>query len=245
MLAEKIEKIDELLQKISGRRPLLLGEKRELQKSLLVEFTYNSNAIEGNTLTRSETKIILEDGLTVGGKTIRELDEARNHNKCFSYLEKFLKEKREIDEQVILDLHYLVLQNIDEEHAGKYRTVQVFISGDTGLPPKASDLPQEMSAFFEWYNESKNVLHPVDLAAQFHYKLVKIHPFIDGNGRLVRLCVNLILMSKGYLMVIIPMVRRAEYISALNSSAKREVFEWFFADITLVNMQDYWRMIEE
>jgi Fic family protein len=239
-----LKKIDSLLARIQKRRPLSQGEKRELQKALLVEFTYNSNAIEGNTLTRSETKIVLEDGLTIGGKTIRELDETRNHGKCFEYLEKFLAEKKEIDEQVILDLHALVLRSIDDENAGKYRSIQVFISGDNKLPSKSSEISKEMQNFLAWYIKNKDILHPVELAAKFHYKLVKIHPFIDGNGRLVRLCINLILMAKGYPMIIIPMVRRAEYISSLNSSQDYHIFEKYFQDIVLVNLQDYVRMIE-
>ncbi len=243
MSSKYLPKIHELFNKIQKRKPLSMGEKNELQKSLLVEFTYNSNAIEGNTLTRSETKIILEDGLTIGGKTIKEIDEAKNHKQCFKYLEKFLEKKQKIKEEDILKLHSFILQSIDEENAGKYRSVQVYISGDRELPPKASEIKNEIQQFFKWYNSVEKNMDPVLLAAKFHYKLVKIHPFIDGNGRLVRLCINLILMQKGFPMIIIPNIRRAEYIKSLNSENNYSDFEEFFADIVLVNLQDYWRMI--
>jgi len=137
------------------------------------------------------------------------------------------------------------LKSIDDENAGKYRSIQVLISGDETLPPNAQNIPEEIKNLFNWYNSQKNILHPVDLAGEFHYRLVKIHPFIDGNGRIARLCINIILLQKSFPMIIIPLVRRAEYISSLHSTASFSDFQNFFRDIVLVNLKDYWRMIEE
>ncbi len=243
-LPDILREIAENLEKIKSRRPLTKGEILELQKSFKVEFTYNSNAIEGNTLSRGETKLVLEDGLTVAGKTIREINEVLNHNQLFELLYKVVSDKKDLNEELVLNIHKFVLKNIDDENAGVYRKIQVFISGDEKKPTAPADIHTEMEKLFQWYEEQKNKLDPVLLAAKFHYKFVKIHPFIDGNGRTVRLLINIILMQKDYPLIIIPAVRRAEYISSLNSTMSKEKFIHFFSDVVLQNLKDYLRMIE-
>lgn len=239
-----LSEIDKTLLKIKSQRPLSKGELAELKKTLKVEFTYNSNSIEGNTLTLGETKLILEDGLTVGGKSIREINETLNHNKIFDFLYLWLQENKPLDEKTVFKIHQFVLKNIDDENAGKYRKIQVRISGEEESLPLPSEIKPEMDKLFHWFESQKSVLHPVDLAANFHYRFVKIHPFVDGNGRTVRVLMNLILMRFGYPMIIIPTVRRMEYIQTLNSRSSKEKFTEFFCDIVLQNLKDYLRMID-
>ncbi len=241
--SEILKKIEKLLVKINSLRPLSHGELLELQKSLKVEFTYNSNAIEGNTLTRGETKLVIEDGLTIAGKTIREINETLNHNKLFEILYSAVGEKTALDEKLVCKIHKFVLKNIDNENAGIYRKIQVYISGDEKMPPTPAQISKEMVKLFVWFNENKNKISPVELAGKFHYKFVKIHPFIDGNGRTVRILMNIILMQNAFPMIIIPAVRRGEYISTLNSSSPKSDFLSFFADIIYENLKDYLRMI--
>lgn len=238
-----LQKIDRLLEEIKKHRPLSQGEILELQKSLKVEFTYNSNALEGNTLTRGETKLVIEDGLTIAGKTIREINETLNHNELFEILYATVKEKTPLDEAFILKVHKFVLKNIDDENAGMYRKIQVYISGDEKMPTAPSEIHLAMEDLLKWFNTHKDKIAPVLLAAEFHYRFVKIHPFIDGNGRTVRILMNVVLMQQGFPLVIIPMVRRTEYISSLNSVAPKSKFITFFLDVGHENLKDYLRMI--
>ncbi len=242
-LIEKLKKIEKIFTEISSKRPLSTGEINELKKSLKVEFTYNSNAIEGSTLTRGETKLVIEDGLTIAGKTIREINETLNHNDLFEILYKAVKEKIQINEKFIFNIHKAVLKNIDDENAGVYRKIQVYISGEKQLPPKPTSIQKQMQDLLSWFEQEKNKISPTELAAKFHYKFVKIHPFIDGNGRTVRILINIILMQKNYPLIIIPNIRRAEYISTLNSKSSEENFLEFFADTVYENLKDYLRMI--
>ncbi len=242
--ADFLEKINQLLKEINAHRPLSKGEFNELKKSLKVEFTYNSNAIEGNTLTRSETKLVIEDGITIAGKTIREINETLNHNELFEILYAAIEEQTPLDENLIFKIHKFVLKNIDDENAGIYRKIQVYISGDEKMPTAPVKIPEEMKDLLDWFEKNKDHIDPITLAAEFHYRFVKIHPFIDGNGRTVRILMNVILMQREFPLVIIPMVRRAEYISSLNSIAPKQKFLEFFADIVHENLKDYLRMID-
>ncbi len=256
-------KIDALIEQIQSMRPLTQWELRELQKSLRVMEVYNSNAIEGNTLTLGETKLIIEDGITIGGKTTREMHEAEGLARAIDAL---LVGDLEISEDTILMFHRLIMQSIDDENAGKYRKIQVYISGDDHRPPKASEVAELMKELIVWYHSSLDKvssspllgdelyrrrrlgggLHPVFLSSEFHYRFVRIHPFVDGNGRTARLLSNLILMSHGYPMIIVPIVRRADYISALHSiTGGLDRFQAFYADIVHENLRDYIRMVSE
>lgn len=202
---------------------------------------YSSNAIEGNTLTLGETKLVIEDGITIGGKTIRELHEAENLAKT---IDEFLTGKIELTESNMLNVHRLIMKNIDDENAGKYRKIQVYISWDEARPPKSVDVPTLITDLFAWYTQNRNHLHPIILTSEFHYRFVKIHPFVDGNGRTARLISNMILMSHGYPMIIVPFVRRLDYINSLHSlTGNMEKFQDFYADIVHENLKDYMRMI--
>jgi Fic family protein len=152
----------------------------------------------------------------------------------------------EISEDTILMFHRLIMQRIDDENAGKYRQIQVYISGDDHRPPRASEVARLMQELMTWYKKSEKILHPMLLASEFHYRFVKIHPFMDGNGRTARLLSNLILMSHGYPMIIVPIVRRVDYISSLHSvTGNLDRFQGFYADIVHENLRDYIRMVSE
>lgn len=167
---------------------------------------------------------MLEDGLTVGGKPIKDCYEATGHAKAYDYmLEKARSAPFDFGEDVIKRFHYLFYVNIDAEKAGKYRDHQVFITGTEYIPPKPEDVPELMTEMIAELKAKENVLHPVLLAAYAHKRLVDIHPFTDGNGRCARLLMNLILINKGYQIATIPPVRRHEYISALQLSQRAKI----------------------
>ena len=164
---------------------------------MVLRWTYHSNAIEGNTLTLKETKVALE-GITVGGKTMREHFEAINHKQTIDFVETLVKELQSLTEWQIKSIHQLILKNIDDDNAGVYRKGNVVIAGVEDVPPDALRLQAEMQAFIDWYqNESKN-LHPAERAARVHADFVKIHLFSDGNGRTSRLLMNIELLKGGW-----------------------------------------------
>ncbi len=207
--------IDSLKESIDGHRPFSKGLIDSLREKLIVEWTYNSNAIEGNTLTLSETKVVLE-GITIGGKSLTEHLEAINHREAIYFIEELIASQAPLSEWNIKNIHALILKEIDHDNAGKYRNENVVISGAKHIPPKfyeISDLMQRLAA--EYQNEWKN-FHPVVRAALLHGEFVKIHPFIDGNGRTARLLLNFELMKNGYPPVIIKSEARAGYYDALD-----------------------------
>lgn len=207
--------IDSLKESIDGHRPFSKGLIDSLREKLIVEWTYNSNAIEGNTLTLSETKVVLE-GITIGGKSLTEHLEAINHREAIYFIEELIASQAPLSEWNIKNIHALILKEIDHDNAGKYRNENVVISGAKHIPLKfyeISDLMQRLAA--EYQNEWKN-FHPVVRAAFLHGEFVKIHPFIDGNGRTARLLLNFELMKNGYPPVIIKSEARAGYYDALD-----------------------------
>jgi Fic family protein len=237
-----IKRIKELKKRLDNCRPLEQEELEGLRKWYLVESTYNSNSIEGNTMTLSETKVIIEDGLTVGGHSIREILEVVNHKEASEKLADIVRLKTKLSEDLICDLHRILIKGIDDKNAGCYRQIQVFISGETKTPPLAVQVSELMCNLLDWYHENKN-MDPVLLAGELHYRFVKIHPFVDGNGRIVRLLVNLILMQNEYPMVIIPVIKRNEYMDSLHSSASQEKFTDFFIETVYLSIRDYLAMI--
>jgi Fic family protein len=215
-LSALIKKIDELRDRIQQRRPLSPLEIKELDNFYRVGLTYTSNALEGNSLTLTETKVLLENGLTVGGKPVKDCYEATGHALAYDFMLSIAKAKDlAITEEVILRLHFLFYNGIDSEYAGKYRKHQVIITGTEYVPPESSAVPQLMKDFIIELDKKAKELHPVLLSAFAHRRLVDIHPFSDGNGRTARLLMNLILINKGYCIVSIPPVLRNDYISAL------------------------------
>ncbi|MEI6757702.1 MAG: Fic family protein [Chlorobium sp.] len=187
--------IDELKKQLDTLRPL---ENPSLLHGLDIEYTYESNRIEGNTLTLRETEIIINKGLTVGGKSMREHLETINHHEAVLFLRDLVQNGTPLSESLVRQIHSLVLRGIDRDNAGRYRTVPVMISGSRHTPPQPWQLPSLMEACCRWYDEERLSLHPVTLAAELHERLATIHPFIDGNGRTARLIMNLVLLGAGY-----------------------------------------------
>jgi len=237
--------IDDLLKEIDSYRPFNKQLLNELQQFYRIGFTYSSNALEGNSLTESETKVIIEDGLTIGGKTIREHSEALGHSEAYTYLNTLIK-KNTITEHNILELHRLFYYRIDVKKAGKYRKQQVYISGTDYLPPKYTEIPDLMKKFVQGIPDLKEKLHPVTLAAKLHERIATIHPFIDGNGRTARLLMNLSLMQNGYPIVIIPPILRNDYIASIRlaNTGNTEPFFDFISYIEYESSKDYLRLLK-
>ena len=201
-IKELLKKVDVLKEQLSTLRPLPEEALRKIQDALDIEYTYESNRIEGNTLTLQETSLVVNEGVTISGKSMREHLEAINHTEAISYIKDIAKQDIEISERTIKEIHALILHGIDRENAGRYRTVPVMISGSTHMPPQPYLLEKQMEDFmirFKKMEEEK--VHPVLVAAYLHDELVRIHPFIDGNGRTSRLLMNLYLLRNGYIII--------------------------------------------
>lgn len=213
-------------ERLDSKRPLPTYSIQSLREKLFLEWTYNSNAIEGNTLTLQETKVVLE-GITVGGKTLREHLEVINHQEAIRYVEEIVQTGETLSEWQIKNLHRLVLKGIDDSYAGVYRDQQVFISGAIHTPPSPMKIPEQMERLIQWYEEEAQGLHPVERGAMLHSLFVGIHPFIDGNGRTSRLLLNLELMKSGYPPIIIRVENRLAYYSALDKAHTTKDYEDF------------------
>ena len=203
---------------LDKHRPLPSELAINLEDWFRIELTYTSNAIEGNTLTRRETALVVEKGITVGGKSLAEHLEASNHAEALDWIKTQIKRKpHQISVQDILSIHNLILKGIDDAHAGHFRSVPVRVSGSTVVFPNPRKVPDLVDEFYDWLGK-KPKLHPVELAAEAHYRLVTIHPFVDGNGRTARLLMNMILMMYGYPPAIIRKRDRLAYINALEKA---------------------------
>lgn len=203
---------------LAKHKPLPEQLINNLDNWFRVELTYNSNAIEGNTLTRQETALVVEKGLTVGGKTINEHLEATNHALALDWVRKKATEPTKyITEKDILNIHQIILSGIDNINAGYYRSVSVRISGSSVIMPNPLKVPELMKKFVLWLKQPQ-AIHPVEFAAEAHYRLVTIHPFIDGNGRTARLLMNMILLMQDYPIAIIRARERLAYINALEQA---------------------------
>lgn len=210
------EELEDLKRKLDRKRPIPKETLKSLKETINLEWTYNSNGIEGNTLTLRETQVVLE-GITVGGKSIKEHLEAINHEKAILYLDDLVKDKEPINEWNIKNIHQLILKDIDNENAGRYRKENVTIKGATHIPPDYIKVPELMEKLILNYHIWIGY-HPIIQAALLHGELVKIHPFVDGNGRTSRLLMNLDLMNHGYNPVIIKKEDRLEYYNALDKA---------------------------
>ncbi len=208
-------RIREKLETLKHLRPLNKGALLKLQESFRVSMTYNSNAIEGNSLSLSETKLVLEDGITIGGKTLKEHLEATNHAKAMEFINALVKKPR-INEKDVLDLHALILDRIDPQNAGFYRKGAVRITGTDYTPPNAAKVPALMQKVHHLLNQkSGNADGVIETAAEIHQRFVDIHPFIDGNGRTARLLMNLYFMRADFPPVIILRAERSKYIRTI------------------------------
>ena len=240
-------KLDKLKEKLDSFRPLQKGLLNKLREDLIIRWTYHSNAIEGNTLTLMETRVVLE-GITVGGKTMNEHLEAINHREAIAYMESLVTKNKPLSERDIKDIHRLILKQIDNENAGAYRLVNVSIVGAKHIPPDALHITEEMECFINWYKSKAGKLHPVERAAKVHTNFVKIHSFIDGNGRTARLLMNLELMKSGFPPAITPVERRLEYFNALDTAHTQNNYHPFLKFTTQMVEQafePYWFALGE
>lgn len=211
------KEIDEKKLLLDSKRPLPEYTVKSIREKLLLEWTYNSNAIEGNTLTLMETKVVLE-GITVGGKTLREHLEVINHKDAILYIEDIVRREEPFTEWQIKNVHRLVLKGINDDYAGNYRDQKVIIAGTEHIPSEPFLIKEQMERFINWYNVEAKDLHPIERAAMVHIIFVGIHPFIDGNGRTSRLLLNLELMKNGFPQIVIKNDNRLKYYSALDKA---------------------------
>ncbi len=207
-----IHRLDRKKKLLDSKRPLPADALKRLQDDMRIMHTYNSNAIEGNTLSLQETKLVLEEGITIGGKSIREHLEVTGNAKAFDLLEEMAREPTAITNVGVLTLHDLITWGIQEDH-GKYRTVNVMITGAVKNPPDFSKVPNLMDEMLANVKNMKG--HDVAIAAYLHHRFVEIHPFSDGNGRVARLLTNLYLMKKGYPPIVLKKEDRNKYYDLL------------------------------
>lgn len=212
-----LERLDEKKSKIDALRPLPSVVIKSITESIALEWTHHSTAIEGNSLTLQETKVVLEEGMTIRGKSLREHFEVVNHNEAIDYIIKLAKIDYQINERDILTVHELVMDRIEKDWAGRFRNLGVRIGGANFIPPNALKVYDYVHELIDWVNAQKK-LHPVVRATIFHHRFVYIHPFFDGNGRTVRLLFNLLLLKDGYPPAIILKEDRKKYYDALNKA---------------------------
>jgi Fic family protein len=250
-LEENLKIIDSLKKELDGLRPLDAPQTQSLKTLFDIEFTYNSTAIEGNSFSYEETKIVLLDGITIGGKSVREHLEIINHKEAIDYIEELSRKKNTALTQTdISNIHALVLRGIDPKNAGRYRTVPVYVLLKNGIKRTFCDplfIQDKMDAFFAWlFSEQKG--YPLITASEAHTAFVSIHPFIDGNGRTARLLMNLILLQNGYAPVIVKNKDRAEYLDAIESwqnAGGKEKFYNLIIDYERESLEIYLKTVKE
>ncbi len=242
MLQHLLSQIDALQAQIIARRPLTSAEAASLRNYYRIGLTWSSNAIEGNTLNESETKVVLEDGLTISGKPLREHLEANGHARALEGVWK-MQHNPTITEADACAIHRLFYYAISPDEAGHYRASQVFISGSKFPCPPPPKIAAAITRLFERLPERRAALHPVTFAAWLHKEFVFIHPFIDGNGRVARLLMNLALLQRDYLATLIPPVRRHDYYAALETAHTDDTaFTLFVAECHLEAQRDFLRL---
>lgn len=243
----KNKEIDILKHEIEKLRPVSPELLSQIKEYFRIGLTYSSNALEGNTLTETETKVVLEDGITVAGKPLKYHLEAAGHSDAYDMVLEIAKRKS-ITENDILKLHRLFYFRIDDQNAGRYRKVPVVVTGTDYLPPIASKVPSLMKKFVAIIPTLKKKYHAVEAAALIHNEFVGIHPFVDGNGRTARLLMNLFLFQSGYAMVVIPPILRTEYIELIKKSqtGPRDPTDFinFISCMAFESTQDYHRLLK-
>lgn len=238
-LESQLARIQAKKAQLDALRPLPAAAVQNIKNSLTLEWTYNSNSIEGNTLTLQETKMVIEDGLTIRGKSLREHFEAVNHQDAIELVEQLASHQYPLNASDILSVHGLVLQKIEKEFAGRYRNAGVRISGANFVPPNALKVDAFMEELIRWVNEEAPTMNILLKASIFHHRFVWIHPFFDGNGRTVRLLFNLLLMKEGYPPAIILKNDRKKYYDALNKANQGD-----YGKITLLVLQAVERSLD-
>jgi Fic family protein len=245
MFKDRTADIDKLKNEIDQYSPLSSYFMLILKEYFRIGLTYSSNALEGNTLTETETKVILEDGLAIGGKTMKEHFEVVGHSQAYDFMWSKAQDDH-FTESDIRELHHLFYYRIDEKNAGSYRTVPVCISGTDFEFPKPSWLATLMDKFIQEIPELRKQYHPVEFAAMVHVRFINIHPFIDGNGRTARLLMNLVLLQNGYPITIIPPIMRSAYISTIQQTNKNNItpFLHFISEMVYESSKEYLRLIK-
>ena len=225
-----LKRIEEKLKVLKKARPFPPYLVNKLREQFSMEMNYNSNAIEGNTLTLRETMLVLQQGITVKGKSLKDHLEVKNQAKAIEYLYDVVNSKKDVplSEILIRNLHNLVVSNIDGLEAGSYRTYDVRITGSKHTPPPAFEVPHRMHDLISWYKKNKNSLDIITLATEFKHRFTAIHPFGDGNGRVSRLIMNIILMKAGYPIVVILKNDRKKYYKALQKADKGKIEDLVF-----------------
>jgi len=238
-----LEEIDMLKSKLDQFRQF---DSYRIAQALELEYTFESNRIEGNTLTLRETDLVINEGLTISGKSMREHLEAINHQEAIAYIKHLIDKNTTLNEREVLSIHNLILRGIIPDDAGRYRRVQVMIKGSSYMPPQPFMVSKEMEDFFIWYEIHKNSMHPIVLAAELHERLVTIHPFIDGNGRTSRLVMNLILLQNGYVIANIKgdYDTRMRYYNTLETAQTQNSKEDFLLFVAQIEKESLERYIE-
>ncbi len=244
-MSDIFNEIDQLQDEINRHRPFSPPLLKQVKEYYRIGLTYSSNALEGNTLTESETKVVLEEGLTIGGKPLRDHLEAQGLSEAYDFMFELIDNKV-VSEGDIKQLHKLFYQKIDKEHAGVYRDTKAIITGSKYPLPGPDKVPGQMAEMIAGWEGLRASKHPVVFAALAHKQFVFIHPFIDGNGRVARLLMNLILLQSGYSIAIIPPVMRAKYIQALELAHEDDnEFVQLIADMVKETQQDFLRLLSE
>lgn len=233
--------VNKLSEQLKSLRPLNDTELKRLREEFAIENTYNSNAIEGNTLTLRETALILQEGVTIAEKPVREHLEAIGHKDAFEYIVSLASDNTPLTEKVIKDIHSLVLMN-DVQNRGVYRSVPVQIMGAAHTPPQPYLIPKQMEELIAWYNSVDK--HPIEAAAEFHLHFECIHPFIDGNGRTGRLILNLELMKAGLLPINIKFTDRRKYYDCFDSYTTEKNADMFTSLILNYEERELQRYID-
>ena len=233
-----LKRIQEKKDRLDKLRPLSTDAVKKILEDIRLRHTYHSDAIEGNTLTLQETKLVLDEGITIGGKPLKDHIEARNDAEAFDLMIDLVNAKKSISQETIQQIHEVVTKGLLKD-AGKYRAGNVRITGSTTTPPSYLKIVKLMDKYIQ--NMQKLKLHPIKKAAFIHHEFVWIHPFYDGNGRVVRLLTNLYLMQKGYPPIILKKEDRKRYYFALNKGDQGDlsVFADFIAKAVHEALQHY------
>lgn len=233
-----LNKIEQKKKKLDSLRPLPKDAVKKILEDIRLRHTYHSDAIEGNTLTLQETKLVLEEGITIGGKPLKDHIEARNDAEAFDLMIKLVNSKKEISQETIQQIHEFVTKGI-LENPGQYRTGNVTITGADIKPPSFLKIVKFMDEYTQ--NIQKLKLHPIKKSAYIHHELVRIHPFFDGNGRVARLLTSFYLMKKGYPPIVIQKEDRKNYYKSLNKADHGDLsdFATFIARTVNESLQYY------
>lgn len=242
-----LNKSSVLKEQLDKKRPLPYEVIKDMKEDFHIKNTYHSNAIEGNTLTLYETKAVLEDGITIQGKSFREHAEANNHKEAIEYVEELINDNIPLSQRTMKDIHAIVMQGIDRTTAGKYRNTAALITGANHTPPSHEKIQDEMDNLMDRYKKN-NDLHPVEKAGLLHAKFVNIHPFSDGNGRTSRLLMNFELMKCGFPPITIEKDDRFRYYEVLDTSGTKgdyEPFILFIAERAVDTLENYLEFLKD